>query len=136
MRKNSLWYVLFFFVLVMVLVQYCFEKSAFSQEPKKEERVVGLLKSWIWNGEDSSISWVVSESKISKEGKSLAMTEKKYRVNIQEATMTVDGKTRNINSYESLLVRRNLEIIALYLIDCVDWWYRLEGKKVKANGVA
>ncbi len=115
---------LFFVVVLLALVLSCFDEgSGSSQAQQRGVRGVGhLLKSWTFNGEDQTLSWVMSEWTVSSNSKLGPAISRTYRINLQEATTTVDGKTREMDSYESVLVYRNIEVITQYLLDRVEWW--------------
>lgn len=110
-----------------------YEKAA---EPSAQPR---RLESVTWNSVRHELTWEVSkgEKKESEGAPSdayKALAKERYQIDMDNATMTFNGKTRRFSETEATNVRTLMDVIARYAVESTIWWEEGQGEPLDENG--
>jgi hypothetical protein len=87
------------------------------------------LESITWNSVDHHLIWEVSKGE--KDGDNYkANGNDRYDINMDNATMTVNGESRRFNAKEAANVRILMDFISKYALESTLWWENGEGDPV------
>ncbi len=91
------------------------------------------LESVTWDSVKHELSWDVSRG--DKKGDAYQPHSKdRYEINMDSATMTVNGETRHFSDDEAANVRTLMDFISRYALESTVWWENGEGDPVDGNG--
>lgn len=90
------------------------------------------LESITWDSVKHQLTWDVSKG--DKKGNSYQATSKdRYEINMDNATMTVNGESRRFSEEEAANVRKLMDFISRYALESTVWWENGEGDPVDGN---
>ncbi len=102
---------------------------------KKPESPASLrrLESITWDSVKHELTWDVSKG--DKKGDSYQPHSKdRYAINMDNATMTVNGETRHFSEDEAANVRTLMDFISRYALESTVWWENGEGDPADGQG--
>ena len=102
---------------------------------KKEDGSASLrrLESVTWDSVKHELTWDVSKGE--KKGESYQPHSKeRFEINMDNATMTVDGESRRFSEDEASNVRTLMDFISRYALESTVWWEDGEGDPVDGSG--
>jgi hypothetical protein len=90
------------------------------------------LESITWNSVNHELSWDVSKGQ--KDGEQYKPKgNDRYEINMDKATMTVNGESRRFSSEEAANVRILMDFISKYALESTVWWENGEGDPMDKN---
>ncbi|HLK69729.1 MAG TPA: hypothetical protein VKU19_40145 [Bryobacteraceae bacterium] len=89
--------------------------------PDSNQGVVKKLGSVTWDLESHKLVWVV-QSGTMVNGRFAALSEQKYEISPEEATMGVTGEKRGLNDIEAASLQRLLDVLSVYCAQSSVWW--------------
>lgn len=99
---------------------------------KNEAAALRRLESVTWDSVKHQLTWDVSKG--AKQGDSYQPQSKdSYAINMDSATMTVNGETRRFSEDEASNVRTLMDFISRYALESTVWWENGEGDPVNGN---
>jgi hypothetical protein len=101
---------------------------------KKEDGSASLrrLESVTWDSVKHELTWDVSRGE--KSGDSYQPQAKdRYEINMDSATMTVNGESRRFSEDEASNVRTLMNFISRYALESTVWWENGEGDPVDGS---
>ena len=91
------------------------------------------LESITWDSVKHELTWDVSRGE--KKGDAYQPNSKdRYEINMDNATMTVNGKSRRFSEDEATNVRTLMDFISRYALESTVWWEDGEGDPVDGSG--
>ena len=91
------------------------------------------LESVTWDSVKHQLTWDVSRGE--KKGDAYQLQSKdRYQINMDMATMTVNGESRRFNEDEAANVRKLMDFISRYALESTVWWEDGEGEPVDDKG--
>ncbi len=100
---------------------------------KKDTASLRRLESVTWDSVKHELSWDVSKGE--KKGDTYQPQSKdRYEINMDQATMTVNGKSRRFSEDEAENVRTLMDFISRYALESTVWWENGEGEPVDGQG--
>ena len=102
---------------------------------KKTDNQVSLrrLESVTWDSVKHELTWDVSKGE--KNGEAYQPHSKdRYQINMDRATMTVNGESRRFSEDEASNVRTLMDFISRYALESTVWWENGEGDPVDGRG--
>ena len=107
--------------LIVVALAACAQQGGV-QKPKPRR-----LESLTWNSVKHELTWVVSNSEKEKK-------EQSYRIQMDSATMSVNGESRGFSKREAANVHVLMDILSRYAIESTVWWEDGQGEKLDEKG--
>jgi hypothetical protein len=91
------------------------------------------LESIKWDSVKHELTWEVSRGE--KKGDAYQpRSNDHYQINMDNATMTVNGETRRFSEEEAENVRTLMDFISKYALESTVWWENGEGKPLDGKG--
>jgi hypothetical protein len=94
---------------------------------------VRRLESVTWDSVKHQLSWDVSRGEKDGDGYK-ANGNDRYAINMDSATMTVNGQSRKFSVQEAANVRTLMDFISKYALESTLWWENGEGDPADGNG--
>jgi hypothetical protein len=100
------------------------------------------LESVTWEPGRRQLTWVVAEPKAKEtkdgkdgkeskdEGKTPSKAKLTYRIEMSDATMTVNGETRRFSAQEAVTMQRVMDFVSRYAVESVIWWEKGMGDPI------
>ena len=103
-------------------------------DSKKPNDAVSLrrLESITWDSVKHQLTWDVSRGE-RKEDAYQPQSKDRYQINIDMATMTVNGEIRRFSEDEAVNVRKLMDFVSRYALESTVWWENGEGEPVDGN---
>jgi hypothetical protein len=96
------------------------------------------LESVTWNSVRHELTWEVSKASEKKDSDSdgayKPMAKDRYQIDMDNATMTFNGKTRRFSETEAANVRTLMDVIARYAVESTIWWEEGQGEPLDGDG--
>ncbi len=99
------------------------QETASDEQPDSIRR----LESVTWNSVEHQLVWDVSKRE-RKDDTYQSMGTDHYEINMDNATMTVNGETRRFSHEEAKNVRRLMDLISRYAVESTVWWEDGQGE--------
>jgi hypothetical protein len=93
---------------------------------------VRRLESVTWNSVNHELTWNVSKGE-RKDNAYKAVGTDHYSINMDSATMTVNGETRRFSEDEASNVRNLMDLIARYAVESTVWWENGQGEPIDGS---
>jgi len=107
--------------LIVVVLAACAQQGGVQKlKPRR-------LESLTWNSVKHELTWVVSNSEKEKK-------EQGYRIQMDSASMNVNGESRGFSKREAANVRVLMDILSRYAIESTMWWEDGQGEKLDEKG--
>jgi hypothetical protein len=91
------------------------------------------LESITWDSVKHQLAWDVSKG--DKKGSAYQPKSKdRYEINMDNATMTVNGESRRFSADEAANVRMLMDFVSKYALESTVWWESGEGDPVDGKG--
>ncbi len=87
------------------------------------------LESVTWDSVKHQLRWDISKGEEKENGYQPQSTDR-YEINMDKATMTVNGKSRRFSEDEAANVRTLMDFISKYAVESTVWWENGEGEPV------
>lgn len=92
------------------------------------------LESITWDSVKHQLTWDVSKGE--KGGDAYQpQSRDRYEINMDNATMTVNGETRRFSANEAIHVRILMDFVSRYALESTMWWENGEGDPVDGKGM-
>ena len=92
------------------------------------------LESVKWDSVKHELTWDVSRGE--KKGDTYQpRSNDHYQINMDKATMTVNGETRRFSEDEAANVRTLMDFISKYALESTVWWETGEGEPLDGKGI-
>jgi hypothetical protein len=92
------------------------------------------LESVTWDSVKHQFSWEVSKGE--KKGDTYEpQANDRYEINMDKATMTVNGESRRFSEEEAANVRTLMDFISKYALESTVWWEYGEGEPLDGKGL-
>jgi hypothetical protein len=91
------------------------------------------LESIKWDSVKHELTWDVSRGEKKGNGYQPRSNDH-YEINMDKATMTVNGETRRFSEEEAANVRTLMDFISKYALESTVWWENGEGEPVDGKG--
>jgi len=109
--------------------------TAWDQVDTRKDINLRRLESVTWDSVKHQLAWDVSKGE--KKGESYQPQSKdRYEINMDTATMTVNGETRRFSEEEASNVRTLMDFISRYALESTVWWENGEGDPVNGTSPA
>ncbi len=92
------------------------------------------LESFTWDSVKHELKWEVSTGEKQGEGYQ-PRSKDRYEINMDKATMTVNGEIRRFSEDEAENVRTLMDFVSKYAVESTVWWESGEGDPVDENGI-
>lgn len=91
------------------------------------------LESITWDSVKHELTWDVSRGE--RQGETYQpQTTDRYEINMDKATMTVNGESRRFSEEEAANVRKLMDFVSRYALESTVWWENGEGEPVDGSG--
>ena len=91
------------------------------------------LESITWDSVKHELKWEVSTGE-KKENGYQPRSSDRYAIDMDKATMTVNGERRRFSEDEASNVRTLMDFVSKYAVESTVWWESGEGDPVDENG--
>jgi len=109
--------------------------TSWERTDNKDQNLNALrrLESVKWDSVKHELTWDVSRGE--KKGDAYhAHSSDHYQINMDRATMTVNGETRRFSGEEAANVRTLMDFISKYALESTVWWENGEGEPLGGKG--
>jgi hypothetical protein len=110
----------------MTLLAACFFATAASVAG--EEARARRLETVTWSPTDHKLTWTVSEGTAGAKGEFKGNTKTTYEIDMDAATMELNGEGRRFSKAEALRVHALMDVVAKYAAESTVWWEAGEGE--------
>jgi hypothetical protein len=100
------------------------------QDPNKSAR---RLETITWNPVDHKLTWTVTKGTLDS-GKFQSKEKTTYEINMDSATMTLNGEGRRFSKREAVSVHALMDLVAKYAAESTMWWDAGHGDPVDGSG--
>jgi hypothetical protein len=100
------------------------------EEDKNNSRIsFRRLESFTWDSVQHQLKWDISKGEKRENGYQ-PRSRDRYEINMDKATMTVNGESRRFSEDEAANVRTLMDFISKYAVESTVWWESGEGEPV------
>jgi hypothetical protein len=109
--------------------------TSWDQDDEKRDDSAALrrLESVTWDSVKHQLAWDVSKGD-KKDDAYQPQSKDRYEINMDSATMTVNGESRRFSEDEAANVRVLMDFISRYALESTVWWENGEGDPVDGRG--
>jgi hypothetical protein len=93
-----------------------------------EETRARRLESVTWSPGNHKLTWTVSEGTADTKGSFKGTTKITYEIDMDAATMELNGEGRRFSKAEAVRVHALMDIVAKYAAESTVWWEAGEGE--------
>jgi len=108
--------------------------TAPAQQDETKEKAARRLEAITWSPVDHKLTWTVSAGKVGNSGKFDSDRKLSYTIDMDDATMTVEGEDRRFSKAEAVSVHRLMDLISKYAAESTVWWEAGEGERINRDG--
>ena len=108
--------------------------AAQEQSEENKKKPARRLETITWSPVDHKLTWTVSAGKVGGGGTFDGDRKLTYVIDMDDATMTVEGDDRRFSKAEAVSVHRLMDLISKYAAESTVWWEAGEGEKVNRDG--
>jgi hypothetical protein len=106
-----------------------------SDEDKDSQRAnLRRLESVTWDSVKHELKWEVSSGEKKGDGYQPHSSDR-YAINMDEATMTVNGQSRRFSGDEAENVRTLMDFVSKYAVESTVWWENGQGEPVDGDNL-
>jgi hypothetical protein len=103
-------------------------------DDKRDPASLRRLESVTWDSVKHTLIWDVSKGE-RKGNRYQPQSRDRYEINMDDATMTVNGESRRFSADEASDVRTLMDFISRYALESTVWWENGEGDPVDDRGL-
>jgi hypothetical protein len=107
-------------------------QSSGAEDQKDDVKGSRRLESVTWNSVKHELTWVISKGVKNTGTNYKPQSTENYLINMDDATMSVNGEIRRFSKEEAANVHVLMDVIAKYAVDSTVWWD--EGQGEPLNG--
>lgn len=98
-----------------------------------QEKPARRLEGITWNPATHKLTWTVSEGGTDREGKFQAKDKISYEIDMDAATMSLNGEDRRFSKAEAVRVHALMDVLAKYAAESTVWWESGEGEPIRGG---
>jgi hypothetical protein len=104
-----------------------------NKDQNRNSNSLRRLESIKWDSVKHELTWDVSRGEKKGDAYQLRSNDH-YQINMDSATMTVNGETRRFSKEEAANVRMLMDFMSKYALESTVWWENGEGEPVRGKG--
>ena len=104
--------------------------DAQTEHPQQEGRKARRLETVTWNPIEHKLTWTVIDGALADKGKFEGSKKTTFSIDMDEATMSLEGEGRRFSKMEATSVHRLMDMVAKYAAESTLWWEAGEGERL------